>query len=161
MQQQQVHQHSPIQVDIKFINLLALGQLSGGKQKMAHFAELNENNVVTNVVRIHNDCVNNLSFPESESVGIEYLKSISSLGSNRIWKQTSYNHNFRKRYAGIGCTYNSELNAFILPKPYPSWILNTETADWEAPVPQPSRETADDVFNWDEQTLSWVLVQNE
>jgi hypothetical protein len=76
------------------------------------------------------------------------------LGGN--WKQTSYNGNFRKRFAGIGFTYNYQLDAFISPKPYPSWILNEQTAAWDAPVPYPTDGKA---YFWNEGTLSWQLME--
>ena len=126
---------------------------------MAHFAELNQNNEVIQVIVISNQDILDETGKESEEVGINFCKSLYGLDKN--WKQTSYNNSFRKRYAGIGMSYNEELDAFILPQPYPSWSLNSETADWEPPVPQPqlteeqinSRQS----YEWDEGTLSWKL----
>ena len=132
------------------------------KNKMAHFAELDENNIVINVISVNNNVIDNLPFPESEEIGINFIKTISHFAnSNTTWKQTSYNHNFRKRYAGIGCTYNADLDAFILPRPFASWVLNNETADWEAPIPQPTPQSPDEEYFWDEQTLNWVLIAND
>ena len=121
---------------------------------MAHFAQLNENNVVTEVIVISNEVINNLPFPESEPIGVAFCQSL--YGANTIWKQTSYNASFRKNYAGIGFIYDAEIDAFILPQPYPSWTLNPVTAQWEPPVPYPDDGKA---YNWNEATLSWVLIE--
>ncbi len=119
---------------------------------MAHFAELDNNDVVLRVVVISNADTSTPDGEELESIGASFCQRL--FGGN--WKQTSYNGKFRKRYAGIGYTYDYQLDAFIPPKPYPSWILNNQTADWEAPVPYP---TDGKVYYWDEATLSWQLVE--
>lgn len=119
---------------------------------MAHFAELDNNDVVLRVIVVSNADTSTPDGTEVESIGVAFCQRL--FGGN--WKQTSYNGNFRKRYAGIGYTYNSQLDAFIPPKPYPSWVLNETTADWEAPVPYP---TDGKVYFWDEGTLSWQLVE--
>lgn len=120
---------------------------------MGHFAKLDDQNVVIDVNVINNETLNNLPFPDSEPVGIEFLTAWS--GGYTNWKQTSYNASFRKNYAGIGFTYDAVLDAFIAPKPYPSWLLNTQTCQWQAPVPYPSDGN---VYTWDETTQSWVQV---
>jgi hypothetical protein len=120
---------------------------------MAHFAKL-DNYIVVDVNCVSNDTINNLPFPESEPIGIEFL--IEWSGGYADWKQTSYNGNFRKRYAGIGYTYNAALDAFIAPQPFPSWTLNTTTADWEAPVPYP---TDGQQYVWNESTQAWDLIE--
>lgn len=121
---------------------------------MAHFAQLDENNVVLQVIVVSNDVIQNLPFPESEPIGIDFCKSL--LGANTIWKQTSYNNNFRKNYAGIGYTYLPQSDVFIAPKPekYPSWVLNSNY-DWVPPLPRPT----DTVYTWDENTINWIPVQ--
>ena len=121
---------------------------------MANFAQLDENYIVTEVIVVSNETINDLPFPESEPVGVAFLQSL--FGSTTVWKQTSYNANFRKNYAGIGYTYDPVLDAFIAPQPYPSWLLNTATCQWEAPVPYPNDGK---MYMWDEATLSWVLVE--
>lgn len=124
---------------------------------MAHFAKLNNNNVVIDVIVVTNATVDNLPFPESESLGIEFCKSLYGMDTN--WAQTSYNATFRYNYAGSGYTFDQTANpngAFIPRKPYPSWIINTNTYQWEAPVPYP---TDGKVYYWDETTLSWKLVE--
>ena len=117
---------------------------------MAHFAQINSDNVVTQVIVVFNDDCGGGDYPESDAVGAAFCTNL--LGGT--WKQTSYNNNFRVRYAGIGYTFNEELDAFIAPKPYPSWTLNEETTEWEAPVARP----AEGMYNWDEDEQAWVEV---
>lgn len=120
---------------------------------MANFAKLDDQNVVIDVNAVANAVVDDLPFPESEPVGVAFLTEWSSGYTN--WKQTSYNASFRKNLAGIGYTYDAVLDAFIAPKPYPSWLLNTNTCQWQAPTPYPSDGN---VYTWDEATQSWVEV---
>jgi hypothetical protein len=120
---------------------------------MAHFAELDDNNVVLRVIVVHNNDCLDANGNESEAVGAGFCSKL--LGGN--WKQTSYNANIRKNYAGIGFTYRADLDAFVPPQPYPSWILNTDTAQWEPPVPYP---TDGKRYTWDETTQSWVAVES-
>jgi len=102
---------------------------------MAHFAELDENNVVINVVVINdNDCLDG-DENESEVVGIAFCHSL--WGDDKTWKQTSYNSNIRKHYAGIGFTYDASKDAFIAPQPFASWILDSDY-NWITPVALPS-----------------------
>jgi len=119
---------------------------------MAHFAQLDENNVVTQVVVINNNELLDNGV-EREEKGINFCKSI--FGSNTVWKQTSYNKSFRKNYAAIGYAYWPSIDAFVALKPYPSWVLD-ENAQWQAPVPMPDDGKS---YYWDEATLSWVEVE--
>lgn len=119
---------------------------------MAHFAKLDENNVVLAVHVVNNNVVENLPFPESEPIGVQFL--IELYGYD-LWKQTSYTASFRKNFAGIGYVYDAVLDAFIAPQPYPSWLLNTETCQWESPIPYPDDGK---LYYWDESTLTWVLI---
>lgn len=121
---------------------------------MAHFAKLDNNNIVMEVNVVNNDVIDNLPYPQSEPIGIEFLTQWS--GGYTNWKQTSYNNKFRARFAGIDYTYNSTLDAFIRPQPYPSWTLDDATTDWVAPIPYPN-DGKD--YYWDETTQSWVLVE--
>jgi len=114
---------------------------------MAHFAQINSDNVVTQVIVVSNDDCAGGTYPASDSVGAAFCNNL--LGGT--WKQTSYNNNFRVRYAGIGYAFNEELDAFIAPKPYPSWTLNEDTADWEAPVERPE----EGMWTWNEATQEW------
>jgi len=120
---------------------------------MAHFAQLDENNVVTQVIVVDNKDTSDVFGVEKEHIGAAFCEKL--LGGR--WVRTSYNSNFRKRYAGIGMTHNEELDAFIGPKPFASWVLNNETADWEAPTPMP----AEGRWEWDEGTTSWKEIVNE
>ena len=118
---------------------------------MAHFAQLNENNVVLQVIVVSNGVIQDLPYPESEPVGVAFCQSL--YGQDTVWKQTSYNASFRKNYAAVGGTYNVDIDAFVDAQPYPSWVLNTDTALWEAPVPYPSDNK---LYLWDEDSQSWV-----
>jgi hypothetical protein len=123
---------------------------------MAHFAELNENNQVINVIVVsNNDCLT-ANGEEFESIGVAFCKSL--LGEDTRWVQTSYNANFRKHYAGIGYTYDSIRDAFIPPKPYESWVLIEETCLWTAPIPNPDDGQR---YYWDEHIRNWVLASEE
>ena len=119
---------------------------------MAHFAELDENNVVKRVIVVANKDTADADGNEKESIGVAFCQKL--LGGN--WVQTSYNGSIRKNYAGIGYTYDTALDAFVPPKPYPSWLLNSDTAQWEAPVPMP---TDGKKYSWDEASQSWVETE--
>lgn len=119
---------------------------------MAHFAHLNENNVVTQVIVVNNnDCL--LDGEENETIGVLFCKTL--FGTDTKWKQTSYNGNIRKNYAGIGYTYDASRDAFIAPKPFASWILNEDICQWVAPVDYPTDGKS---YSWDESTTSWSEV---
>ena len=120
---------------------------------MAHFAQLDENNVILQVIVVNNSECLDESGMESEAVGVAFCQSL--LGGN--WKQTSYNSTIRKNYAGVGYTYDTGRDAFIPPQPYASWTLNEATCLWNAPTPMP---TDDKRYTWDEPTTSWVEVTN-
>ena len=116
---------------------------------MAHFAQLDSNNVVTQVIVVGNKDTADANGVEKEHIGAAFCERL--FGGN--WKQTSYNGSIRKNYAGVGYTYNVSLDAFVPPKPYASWVLNNDTAQWDAPTPMP---TDDKKYSWDEATTSWV-----
>jgi hypothetical protein len=120
---------------------------------MAHFARIDENNVVTSVVVVDNKDTSDAAGVEKEHIGAAHLEKI--LGGT--WKQTSYNGNQRKNYAGIGYTFDSQRDAFIPPKPFNSWVLVEETCQWKAPVEMP---TDGQMYSWDEATTSWIVVTN-
>jgi hypothetical protein len=114
---------------------------------MAHYAFLNENNIVTEVIT---------GIDETEL--IEHLDTETWYGNFRgqVCKRTSYNGNYRKNYAGVGYTYDEDLDAFISPKPFDSWVLDEETCLWEAPVSYPDDGK---MYTWNEKTLTWDLLQ--
>lgn len=116
---------------------------------MAHFAELDANNVVLRVVVVGNADASDANGVEKEHIGAAFCERLFG----GTWKQTSYNGNMRKRYAGIGYTFNAELDAFVAPKPFASWVLNNTTAEWEAPIPMPVVEGKR--YVWNEETGSW------
>lgn len=118
---------------------------------MAHFAKLDDNNVVLEVNVVNNSDCGDLPFPESEPVGIAFLTEWS--GGYTNWKQTSYNRNFRKHYAAIGYRYDLQLDAFIPFSPFPSWLLNPEDCEWHPPTPHPDDGK---IYDWDEKTVSWI-----
>ena len=129
---------------------------------MAYFAKI-ENNIVIDVNCIVNEVIKDSNGVEQEQLGINFLRTFYN-EPNAIWKKTSYNTvggvhllggtPFRKNYAGIGFTYDSQRDAFIPPKPYNSWILNEQTCTWEAPVAYP---TDGQRYSWNEETLNWTL----
>jgi len=133
---------------------------------MAHFAGLDENNVVTQVIVVANEDTSDANGVEVEEIGVAFCKKL--LGADTRWKQTSYNNNFRVRYAGINYTFSEELNAFIPPSPFPSWELQAETADWVSPLGAAPELTEEEIasrsfYRWDEDayqednTTGWVL----
>lgn len=118
---------------------------------MAHFAQLDENNIVRQVIVVsNNDCLD-ANGQDSEAVGIAFCQNL--FGGR--WLQTSYNNNIRVRYAGIGYRYDETRDAFIPPQPFLSWTFNETSLDWQAPVPYP---TDGKVYRWDEQALQWVEI---
>jgi len=120
---------------------------------MAHFAELDLNNVVLRVIVVANADTASAEGTEKEYIGQAFCERL--LGG--IWRQTSYNGNFRKNYAGIGYAYDSGRDAFIPPQPYPSWTLNETTCQWNSPVPMP---TDGKRYYCDEATQTWTEVTN-
>lgn len=126
---------------------------------MAHFAQLDENNEVIQVIVVSNDDILDSDGNESEEIGIDFCKSI--FGEDTIWKQTSYNDKIRCRFAGIGMKYAENFDVFLPPQPYPSWSLNEETFEWDPPVPKPelTQEEMDNFcyYMWEEDNLNWKL----
>ena len=117
---------------------------------MAHFAKLDTNNIVLEVNVVNNSDIDDLPFPESEAVGIAFLDAWA--GQSFIWKQTSYNGNFRKNYGRPGSTYDPVRDVFIPPKPFPSWVLDEQTCKFEAPIPYPTDGKS---YLWDETIVNW------
>lgn len=149
---------------------------------MAHFAKLDENNIVTQVIVVSNQDILDENGNENELIGIKFCQSL--FNDDGKWKQTSYNNKFRGKFAIPGYTYDETLDRFIPPKPYPSWLYNSERNEWNAPTPPPIteekrqkilemidnndliRETSIDVFFldseqffWDEENKNWKLAE--
>ena len=115
---------------------------------MAHFAKLKVGNIVEKVAVVSNDIAT------TEQAGVEFLQNL--YGDRAVWKQTSYNNNIRKNFAGVGYTYDENRDAFIPPKPFNSWTLNETTCLWEAPVAKP---TDGQQYDWNEDNQTWDLIE--
>ena len=128
---------------------------------MAHFAEIDDSNIVLRVLVLYDKDTQNKSGNEVESVGAKYLSD----GFGGTWKRTSYNTSggvhslggtpFRKNYAGIGHTYDASKDAFYAPQPYDSWTLNEDTCQWDAPTAMPDDGKT---YTWNEDTQAWDEV---
>ena len=116
----------------------------------AHFVRLENGVVVQGIVVSDKDTADEQGV-EKEEIGIAFCSNL--LGGT--WKQTSYNARIRKNYAGIGYTYDETLDAFVPPKPFASWVLDTDKAQWKAPVDMPSDDKR---YTWNEETTSWDEV---
>jgi hypothetical protein len=120
---------------------------------MAYFAKLGTGNIVEQVISINNAVITDANGIEQEQLGVDFINKLYN--TRDVWKQTSYNNNIRKNYAGIGYTYDQTRDAFIAPKPFNSWILNETTCLWEAPIPKPDNENQ---YSWNEEILNWKLL---
>jgi hypothetical protein len=120
---------------------------------MAHFAKLDENNIVLAVHVVNNDVIT-VNGVESEQAGIDFL---TNLHGHSNWKQTSYTASIRKNYAGIGYKYDASLDAFVSPSPFPSWELDQETCQWKAPVEYPNDGK---MYSWFEPNRVWIEVSS-
>jgi len=118
---------------------------------MAHFAKLDENNIVTEVLVVNNEVLLKTDGTESEYKGKVFL---NGLFGSATWVQTSYNNNFRKQYAGIGFTYDEKNDVFIEPQPYPSFLLD-ENFNWQPPIPYPTDRK---IYQWNEEQLQWDCI---
>jgi hypothetical protein len=127
---------------------------------MAYFAKLGKGNIVEQVISINNAVITDANGVEQEQLGNDFINKLYN--TRDVWKQTSYNNNIRKNYAGIGFKYDQARDAFIAPKPFNSWILNEDTCIWEAPVAMPTltQEQIDNnnYYRWNEENLSWDLI---
>jgi hypothetical protein len=112
---------------------------------VSHWAEVDENNIVTRVI------VGDNNDPNGDE-GYQWI--VDNLGGT--WIKTSYNGNIRKNYAGVDYKYDETIDAFIPPKPYESWTLNEDTALWDAPVDYPNDG---ELYMWNEETTSWQLLE--
>jgi len=121
---------------------------------MAHFITLDESNIITKVEVVNNDVILDGDGVEQEQLGIDFLTSLYGTGN---YKQTSYNNNFRKQFAGIGFTYDATKDKFISIQPFSSWSLDGND-DWQPPVAEP--DDGKD-YNWNEEITNWVEVYGE
>ena len=117
---------------------------------MAHFAKLGVGNIVEQIIVVSNDIAT------TEQAGSDFINKLYN--TRDVWKQTSYNNNFRKNYAGIGFHYDQQRDAFIPQKPYNSWILNEDTCNWESPVARPTTELENNqYYSWNESIINWEI----
>ena len=146
---------------------------------MAHFAKLDDKNIVTQVIVVDNDDITDNNGNETESLGVAFCQKL--FGADTNWKQTSYNNNLRGNYAGIGATYMSNVatlgvgstDIFIIQQPHPSWSIGVGTARWYSPLGEPPALTSDEeaarkYYIWDEdaynadtnspKTVGWALT---
>ena len=122
---------------------------------MAHFARVNSDWVVQQVVVVNNSILLNEQGLECDWLGEQFCQQL--YGAHTKWIQTSCNGNKYKNFAGIGYTFDPHQNAFIPPKPYPSWLLNKDNFQWEPPIPLPSDG---DFYLWDEQSCQWLAIDS-
>ena len=115
---------------------------------MAHFAKLGVGNIVEQVIVVSNDIA------ITEQAGVDFINKLYN--TRDVWKQTSYNHNIRKNFAGIGFQYDQQRDAFIAPKPFNSWILDEDTCRWQSPIPYPNDENK---YKWNETNLNWEIIE--
>lgn len=126
---------------------------------MAHYALLDENNIVTNVITGVDENITQTDLDGTVVGGSS--EAWEQFYATRPWfnvadcKRTSYNGNIRKNYAGIGYTYDEARDAFIPPKSFPSWVLNEDTCRWEAPIPYPNDGV---MYSWDEEAGDWIPI---
>ena len=124
---------------------------------MAHFAELDNNNIVLRVLVVADADTAGPDGVEVEAIGTQFCTDL--LGG--VWIQTSYNDTMRTRFAGAGYTYDPHRDVFLTPRPYTSWTLDSETTEWMPPTPYPDVPEGDPFYGWHELTTSWIEVENE
>jgi hypothetical protein len=123
---------------------------------MAYFAKLGTGNIVEKVISINNSVIKDANGVEQEQLGNDFINKLYN--TRDVWKQTSYNNNIRKNYAGIGYHYDQARDAFIPPKPFNSWILNEDTCLWEAPVAMPTTQIEENqYYSWNESIINWEV----
>jgi hypothetical protein len=123
---------------------------------MAYFAKLGTGNIVEQVISINNSVITDANGVEQEQLGNDFINKLYN--TRDVWKQTSFNNNIRKNYAGIGFQYDQTRDAFIAPKPFNSWILNEDTCRWESPVSMPTAELEENqYYSWNESITNWEI----
>jgi len=126
---------------------------------MASFAKIGLNNKVIEILSVNNEVLHDSNGVEQENIGVNFLTQSTGWA---VWKQTSYNGNIRKNFAGVGMTYDEDRDAFIPPKPFNSWVLNETTCRWDPPVERPelTQEQIDNnnYYRWNEENQTWDLV---
>jgi len=121
---------------------------------MAHFAKLGVGNIIEQVIVVSNDIA------ITEQAGSDFINKLYN--TRDVWKQTSYNNNIRKNFAGIGYQYDQQRDAFIPPKPFNSWILNEDTCLWQEPIDMPTEELENnEYYSWNESIINWEVKTKE
>ena len=123
---------------------------------MAHFAQLDQNNVVLQVIVVDDKDTHTQLGIESEEVGVAFCKQL--FGQDTKWLQTSYSGSIRGAFAGVGSVYDSRTDAFLPPRPYLSWVFDNKAHKWNPPAAKPNDEK---IYRWDEETTSWVEMVGE
>jgi hypothetical protein len=127
---------------------------------MAYFAKLGTGNIVEQVISINNSVITDSNGVEQEQLGNDFINKLYN--TRDVWKQTSYNNNIRKNFAGIGYQYDQTRDAFIPPKPFNSWLLNEDTCRWEAPVAMPTEQLEENqYYSWNESIINWEIKTKE
>ena len=121
---------------------------------MAYFAKLGTGNIVEQVISINNAVITDANGVEQEQLGNDFINKLYN--TRDVWKQTSYNNNIRKNFAGIGYQYDQQRDAFISPKTFNSWILNEDTCRCESPIHYPQDNNR---YTWNESTLTWDIAE--
>lgn len=132
------------------LQLLNLQEQEHTQVNMAHFAKLDTDNIVTEIVVIENAVIRDHLGDEQESIGISFIRNLYD-EPNAVWKQCSYNHNIRGHYPDIGWTYDEDDDQFYPPKPYDSWVWNNDRYCWDSPIGDPT----DERVTWNEETGDW------
>jgi hypothetical protein len=123
---------------------------------MAYFAKLGTGNIIEQVISINNSVITDANGIEQEQLGNDFINKLYN--TRDVWKQTSYNNNIRKNFAGIGFQYDQTRDAFIPPKPFNSWVLNEDTCNWESPVAEPTTQLEDNqYYSWNESIINWEI----
>ena len=123
---------------------------------MAHFAKLGTGNIIEQVISINNSVITDANGIEQEKLGVDFINKLYN--TRDVWKQTSYNGNIRKNFAGIGFKYDQARDAFIPPKTFNSWTLNEDTCQWEAPVAMPTEQLENNqYYSWNESAINWEI----
>ena len=123
---------------------------------MAYFAKLGTGNIIEQIISINNSVITDNNGVEQEKLGVDFINKLYN--TRDVWKQTSYNNNIRKNFAGIGYQYDQTRDVFIPPKPFNSWILNEDTCLWNAPVAKPITELENNqYYSWNESIINWEI----
>jgi hypothetical protein len=134
-----------------------LGKWKRKKKNMAHFAQLDFNNIVMQIIVVDDTVLGDATYPSTEQIGITFLQSL--FGEHTKWKQTSSTGEFRRMYAFVGGIYREDLDVFVRPQPYNSWVYNVVTNNWDCPIPYPGDDTQS--YAWEENGAFWKPTESK